>query len=197
MPDNGADEPLVITETVYLPSEERLSDADYAARIELMLRVVEFGVERLPDAVRWWKSSGRPMLSDAQQAARRFGQSRLKGLKKTKAVRDVAILSPHEVADASVAERPSMSRAEAQARYLAALAARAYSDEQLELVRNSNIVDMQGVEELEESITRLSHDQVRGLLEQMVRNPAMLADDTLAHLASLLGQSSQLAPPHQ
>ena len=87
-----------------------------------------------------------------------------------------------------------MSRAEAQARYLAALAARAYSDEQLELVMSSDIVDMQGLQELEESIKRLPQAQVRGLLEQMIRNPAMLGDDTLADLASLLGRRSQVAP---
>lgn len=40
-----------------------------------------------------------------------------------------------------------MSRAEAQARYVAALTARAYSEEQLRLVMNATIVDGEGLAE--------------------------------------------------
>lgn len=193
VPDD-ADEPLIITETVYVPSEERLSDNDYALRITLVLRLIEIGVEQLPGALRWWKSTGRPAVTDAQQAARRFGQSHLKKRKKTKTVREVAVPPAHEADEASVENRPAMSSAEAQARYLAALAARAYSDEQMSLVLSADIMDMEGVDELEESLRQLPGDQVQGVLEQMIRNPGMLADDTLADLASILGRRSQLAP---
>jgi hypothetical protein len=81
-----------------------------------------------------------------------------------------------------------MSSAEAQARYLAALAARAYSDEQMRLVTSSNIVDGEGLGELQRSLRELPSEQLRGLIEGMVRNPAMLGDDTLANLASILGK---------
>lgn len=194
VPDDGDDEPLIITDTVYLPSEERLSDDDYADRVAVVLRLIEIGVEQLPAALQWWESTGRPAMRDARQAARRFRQSHLKKRKKAETAHDVAVLPAHELAEPSAAGRPSMSRAEAQARYLAALAARAYSDGQIDLLMRSDIADMKGLPELEESIKQLPHDQVRGLLEQMVRNPGMLADDTLADLASLLGGRSQLAP---
>lgn len=194
VPADGDDEPLVITDTVYLPSEERLDDDDFAFRIAVVLRLIEIGVEGLPVALRWWKSTGRPAAIDAKQAARRFRQSRLTKRRKAKSGREAAVLAVHEAAEASDADRPSMSSAEAQARYLAALAARAYSDEQMGLVLSSDIVDVAGLHELEESIKQLPRDQVQGLLEQMIRNPAMLGDDTLANLASLLGQRSQLPP---
>jgi hypothetical protein len=81
-----------------------------------------------------------------------------------------------------------MSSAEAQARYLAALAAWAYSDEQMRLVTRANIVDGEGVAELKRSLAELPPDQVRSLIEAMATNPSMLGDNTLAQLASILGR---------
>ena len=85
-----------------------------------------------------------------------------------------------------------MSRAEAQARYLAALAARAYSDEQMRLVTGANIVDGEGdggsVAELERSLAELPPAQVRSLLEKMAADPTMFSEHTLAELASILGR---------
>ncbi len=83
-----------------------------------------------------------------------------------------------------------MSSAEAQARYLAALAARAYSDEQMRLVTSAQIVDGEGFAELKRSLAELPSDQVKGLIEAMATNPSMLNEDTLAELASILGRRS-------
>ena len=80
-----------------------------------------------------------------------------------------------------------MSSGEAQARYLAAMAARAYSDEQMRLVTSSRIVDGKGVEEMQRRLRELPSEQLKSLIEGMVRNPAMLGDETLANLASTLG----------
>ena len=81
-----------------------------------------------------------------------------------------------------------MSSAEAQARYLAALAARAYSDEQMRLVTSANIVDGEGLAELKRSLAELPSDQVKSLLEAMATNPSMRGEATLVELASLLGR---------
>jgi hypothetical protein len=89
--------------------------------------------------------------------------------------------SPHE-------GRPDMSRAEAQARYLAALAAKAYSDEQIRLVAKAHIIDTDGLEQLQRSIAELPPAQLRGLLEAMALNPSLLSDESLAELASLLAR---------
>ena len=48
----------------------------------------------------------------------------------------------------------------AQARHLAALAARAYSEDQIRLVAGANIVDGGGVTELERSLAKLPADQL-------------------------------------
>ena len=83
-----------------------------------------------------------------------------------------------------------MSRAEAQARYLAALAARAYSDEQIRLVANANIAETQDIDQLKHSLAQLPPAEVRGLLAAMATNPTLLNDDSLAALASLLGSKA-------
>jgi hypothetical protein len=80
-----------------------------------------------------------------------------------------------------------MSRAEAQARYLAALAARAYSEEQMRLVAGANIIGGEGVTELERWLAELPADQLRALIQTMATRPAMLDEESLAQLASLLG----------
>ena len=73
-----------------------------------------------------------------------------------------------------------MSRAEAQARYLAALAARAYSEEQMRRVAGANIVDGGGVAELERSLEELPADQLKALIQSMATNPATPGEDSLA-----------------
>ena len=91
-----------------------------------------------------------------------------------------------------------MSMAEAQARYLAALAARAYSDEQMRLVTAANIVDGEGegagVAELEQSLAALPPAHVISLLERMAADPTMLSEQTLAELASILGRQDRGGP---
>lgn len=84
--------------------------------------------------------------------------------------------------------RPNMSSAEARARYLAALAAQAFSDEQMRLVTSATIVDREGHTDLERSLADLPSDQVKRLLEAMVTDPSLLGDDNLAELASILGR---------
>jgi len=92
-----------------------------------------------------------------------------------------------DLVEAAEDTRPDMSSAEAKARYLAALAARAYSDEQMRLVASAKIVDG-GLVELERALAELPSDQVKALIEAMATNPSMLGEDTLAALASILGR---------
>lgn len=80
-----------------------------------------------------------------------------------------------------------MSSAEAQARYLAALAARAFSDEQMKLVANANIVDGEGLAELQQTLAELPPQQVRSIIEAVEANPSVLKGDILAELGKLLG----------
>lgn len=95
------------------------------------------------------------------------------------------------------AARPRMSRGEAEARYLAALAARAYSDEQMRLVDGAEIIDGSDVAELEQALAEIPAAQLRRLVAAMVTDPGLLREDSLAQLAGALSQPGSLAsqPP--
>ncbi|MGD8149557.1 hypothetical protein [Ornithinimicrobium sp. Y1694] len=192
IPDDGNDpEPLIITETVYIPADERRrteEDEEFQMAVAaLVVQLIGVGVSKgLPLVEQWWRETARPVVQ-AKRAAFDERRSRRKGRRKTAPSITEAGLS-HDANAVSVNQRPQMSSAEAQARYLAAVAARAYSDEQMRLVANSTIVDGEGHSDLPRLLKELPPDQVKALIEQMVRNPHMLGEDTLADLASVLGR---------
>lgn len=195
VPDEGGDpEPLIVTETVYIPVEERRLSREeeelQQAIAALVGQLIDVGIAKgKPLAEQWWRETARPAIA-AKRAALDERRSRRKERKRATAIGGIVFQPSREVDEASTANRPSMSSAEAQARTLAALAARAYSDEQMRLVTSSNIVDGEGLAEPQDLLAELPSDQVRSLIEEMVRNPVMLGDDTLADLASILGRSA-------
>lgn len=84
-------------------------------------------------------------------------------------------------------ERPVMSSAEAQARLLAAVAARAYSDEQLRMVSGSQIIDVENVATVQSALALVPREHLVELIKYMTRNPRLLEESNLANLASLIG----------
>ena len=81
-----------------------------------------------------------------------------------------------------------MSAAEAKARLLAATAARAFSEEQMRMVNESEIVGAQGMEEVYEQLASIPKEELIRAIEHLVRNPAELEEENLANLARFLGQ---------
>lgn len=193
IPDDGSEpEPLVVTETVYVPVEQRRRTREEEELeqfiADLVSHLIDRGIAKAkPLAEQWWRETARPAI-DARRARMRERRSRRLAEKKVVTVEATVVEPSQELAAAPAEDRPDMSSAEAQARYLAALAARAYSDEQMRLVTNANIVDSEGVAELQHSLAELPSDQVKSLLEAMATNPSMLGEDTLAELASILGR---------
>ncbi|WP_385900451.1 hypothetical protein [Tessaracoccus sp. O5.2] len=189
-----------VTERVYVPAEERRLTPEQQELADLISEVlIAFmakGIERAkPHVKKWWTGSVRPFVGE-QRA--RFSQ--LRSRRPLKA--DRALLeSDHlpESADQVQAEsavavsRPKMSSAEAQARYLAAMAARAFSEEQLTMVRSADIIDAENIAEVEARIAELPPNEVRELMSRMVTDPSMLGEETLAELASVLARVSRPA----
>lgn len=189
-----------VTERVYVPAEERRLTPEQEELADLVSEVLVVflakGIERAkPYVKKWWAESVRPFLGE--QRARLF-QLRPKGTQKA----DRALVeSDHlpENSDQASAEgavavsRPKMSSAEAQARYLAAMAARAFSEEQMRLVQSAEIIDAEGVTEIEARIAELPPNEVRELMSRMVTDPSMLSEETLAELASVLARVSRPA----
>jgi hypothetical protein len=193
IPDNGTNpEPIVVTETVYVPLQERRRTQEQEelerAIADLLSHLIGRGIAMAkPLAEQWWRETARPAIG-AQKAKMAERHSRRKAKKNAPAAKGTVVEQSQELAAASGEDRPNMSSAEAQARYLAALAAQAYSDEQMRLVTSSHIVGDEGIAELKRSLAELPADQVKSLLAAMATNPAMLGEDTLAELASILGR---------
>lgn len=77
------------------------------------------------------------------------------------------------------------------ARIIAGLAATAYSDEQLRMVKSARIVDVEDYAEIEQALSQIPSEQLQAVILKMVKNPALLEDGSLANLASLLNPSNQ------
>lgn len=191
--DETESDELVITETVYVPIEQRRKSREQEELEEAIAAIVSHLIDRgiaraKPIVAQWYRKTARPAF-DAQRAKIVTRRARRKA-QKTGVIEAANVEPRQELIEAPSEDRPDMSRAEAQARYLAALAARAYSDEQMRLVASANIVDGEGdgITELERSLAELPPAQVRSLLEAMATNPTMLSEDTLAELASILGR---------
>ena len=197
VPDDGVDDaPLMVTNTVYLTADDRYQGSEEQRRHELKLAildaVVSWGFERgLPLANQWWRERARPTL-DARRARRHERKAR--SSRRRSVVEDAVPEEATEIAARVEDLAPEMSRAEAQARYLAAAAARAYGDEQLRLVASARIVDGEDAESVRRSISERPAGQLRSVIESMVLNPALLQESNLAQLASLLDRERE--PEH-
>lgn len=194
VPHDDRAERLQITETVFVPIEERRRSREeeelQQAIAALVSALIDQAIARgKPLLERWWRENARPSLS-AQRV--QLAALRRRSRRQRKSVEGTATHESSALPPASEGSRLSMSSAEARARYLAALAARAYSDEQLRLISSADIVDTHDVAALERSLSALPPDQVGALLRTMVTNPSLLEDDALAALASVLGPAKAL-----
>jgi hypothetical protein len=190
--DEGDPRPVTVTRTIYVPIEQRRRTRQEEARLQAINDVVSDLMKRgiataKPLAKEWWRETGRPAI-DAQRARIVERRSRRKAQKKAPAFEGTIVESSSALTEARDEDRPKMSSAEAKARYLAALAAREFSDEQMRLVTGASIVDGEGLAELKRSLAELPPGQIKGVIEAMATNPAMLGEDSLAELASILGQ---------
>lgn len=181
-----------VTEHVYVPTEERRLTPEQEELADLISEVAVLflakGIDRAkPHVKRWWTESVRPFVSEQRT---RFVEALPK--RTPKATRGLSTSNRDANADQLPAEnsvavpRPKMSSAEAQARYLAAMAARAFSEEQMNMVRHADIIDAEGVAEIEAKIAELPPHEVRQLMSMMVTDPSLLNEAALAELASAL-----------
>ena len=88
-----------------------------------------------------------------------------------------------------------MSSAEAQARLIAAAAARAFAEEQMRLVTGAEIVGATDLDEVRAQLASIPGYEMEQLTGLLVRQPDLLTDDSLANLAaSLQRQHLELEP---
>src|SRR3954468_23087023 len=171
-------------ETVYMhvyhevpaPAKTPEQEAFEKAVAEQLNRLVDFTIEKLtPHAVRFWEDKARPALRS--KVAKVKAKTKLKktngdqpavalpGL--ADACTDVASMQEHKV---------EMTGAEARARYMLALAARAFSDEQMRILAAANVVDDDGYGELDPASAELPAHEAATLIAALT-SPSLSGDD--------------------
>ncbi|CRH60340.1 Uncharacterised protein [Chlamydia trachomatis] len=196
----------------FVPDEDRLNSADeysyentfvtsdYRRESEesnelaeaisaLLVAVTVAGIAKAaPHVKQWWQETARPAVNRQVKRIRNIGR------KKKFDESETLVLDPARDEHAAIErdQRQVMSRQEAIARIIAGLAAKAYSDEQLRMVKSARIVDVEDYAEIEQALSQIPSEQLQALILKMVKNPALLEDGSLANLASLLNPSNQL-----
>ena len=87
-----------------------------------------------------------------------------------------------------------MTDAEARARYMLALAARAFSDEQMRILAAANVVDDDGYAELERASAELPAHEAATLIAALT-SPSLLGEDVLAELRRILEHTPAVGEP--
>lgn len=200
--DDDQEDPIVVTETMYVPADERFSKtqemvADIIASV--IVKLIEDGAKAAtPRVKRWWNETAVPFAKEKTYGWKRRHTAR-HSEKKPQSVEGIVIddvaSSTEESSSAMIMptdERSVMSSAEAQARLLAAVAARAYSDEQLRMVSGSQIIDVENIATVQSALAQVPREHLVELIKYMTRNPRLLEESSLANLASLIGIVDQL-----
>ncbi|MBI9001360.1 hypothetical protein M0E87_12260 [Corynebacterium sp. CCM 9185] len=192
VPDNGRldEEDECSYENTFFTSEYRRESEEVNELAQsigvLLAQLTMIGIAKAaPHARKWWHGRARPVVGRQAQKIRNLGS------KKKSEVED---LEPAEDEHAAleVDRRPVMSREEAMSRMIAGLAASAYSDEQMRMIKSSRIVGVDDYTEIEKTVAQIPSEQLQTLVLEMVKNPALLKDGSLANLASVLTPSGSL-----
>ena len=143
----------------------------------------------VPRLERLWEEKARPALAskwaamtrvDIAERSLRASQPKEIDALAGEVAQELAVEAPEE-------SRVNMTSAEALARVLAALAAQAFHDEQLEAVRNANVEDAEGFAELVRTLSELPPAQLSSLLDAIEADPSFPDTEVRAELRRLLG----------
>ena len=146
------------------------------------------GIEKgIPAVQAWWRHTAKPYMSSTKEEF-----SERKSKKKDQKAKGVAKSADGVEADQKELipdeseTQPAMSASEAQARLIAAMAAQAYSEEQLNLVAQVRIIDNNGQVERDTLLNGIPMADLVKVVEQMACSPELLEDQNLAGLANNL-----------
>lgn len=189
-------------DTVYMPVYHEVpapaktpeQEAFEKAVAEQLSRLVDFSIEKLtPHAVRFWEDKARPALRS--KVAKVKAKTKMKKANGDKPVVALPALADACTDVASVQEdKVEMTDAEARARYMLALAARAFSDEQMRILAAANVVDDDGYAELERASAELPAHEAATLIAALT-SPSLLAEDVLAELRRILKYTPAVGEP--
>jgi hypothetical protein len=172
------------------PAKTPEQEAFENAVAEQLSRLVDFSIEKLtPHAVRFWEDKARPALRS--KVAKVKAKTKMKKTNGDQPAVALPALADGCTDVASVQEdKVEMTGAEARARYMLALAARAFSDEQMRILAGANVVDDDGYAELERASAELPAHEAATLT-----SPSLLGEDVLAELRRILEYTPAVGEP--
>ncbi|MFC5754890.1 hypothetical protein [Actinomadura rugatobispora] len=152
---------------------------------ELLIVAIEYST---PHVMRFWSEKLRPAIRARAERRRELrALLRQHRAEKNSAVIEARIVEPPQDMAALTEVKMNMTSSEAQARYLMALAAQRFAEEQMRLVAAADIRADEGFQELEHALSELPPEQVAKMLQRFEANPSLLADNALTGLGMILG----------
>lgn len=189
-------------ETVYMhvyhevpaPAKTPEQEAFETAVAIQLNRLVDYSIEKLtPHAVRFWEDKARPALRSKVDKVK--AKTKMKKTSGDQPAVDLPVLADGCTDVDSVQEdKVEMTAAEAQARYMLALAARAFSDEQMRVLAAANVVDDNSYAELERASAELPADEAATLIAALA-SPSLLGEDVLVELRRILEDTAAAGEP--
>lgn len=181
-------------------TEEELAEA-LEALVGLGIIVAALASRAAPRVKRWWNNTAAPALETASRNARTTINSawtRVIGRRPEPgaAVAEIGTAT-HPARDAPTIEldvafedyRVRMSSEEARDRFVAALMARAFAEEQVKILRSAEI-EGDNPPELKATIGSLNRQEVGTVIKLLLeKNPSLLEHESLAQLGRILGGS--------
>jgi hypothetical protein len=168
-------------------NEQRSRFEDVATLAEILAPLL---AAAKPHVARWWKDQARPTIKSTSDSARsRFARRR-----------NASPLTSGNEADKPVDADSedghlSMSTDEAKQRLLAALVARAFSDEQVRLLGRARIEDAEGPLGFKSLMEQFTPQEIEGHVSLLMEaNPALLHEFVSLFRGERIGDSAGLAP---
>ncbi|WP_405959789.1 hypothetical protein OG235_46145 [Streptomyces sp. NBC_00024] len=164
--------------------------------------IVDVAIAATPRVKRWLddqvlpaiKSRWNKMPRRNRPAATRETDSRPATAEAPTVIEATAVDSPQELVVALDENRVTMSSAEARARFLLALAARAFSEEQLRILSNAHVEDDDddGFVELKHAVDELTPRQAANIVKTLEVNPLLLDGEALTELMKALRENEKI-----
>ncbi|MER6382527.1 hypothetical protein [Streptomyces sp. NPDC001127] len=201
--DSLTDFPSAVYVTNEYASDSRANEPEFGELLgALALLAAIVALEKAkPHVKRWWNDQARPAMKStwSRLARTRETDSQTITAESSILLEPVPAESSHELVAALEGHRASMGSVEARERFVAALAAMLFSEEQLRILRNSRIEDEDGPLGVDGAIETLTPKQVGDSITLILEaNPSLLDEETLVEIGEILGGSRvECAPSNE